>query len=476
MSISSKTASLLLLFLALCLIPQASCQAENASPPQKADSAAGAKPAVTPENAATKPDELGNLLPQPEEVPVPINSEKIDEAGKKLGKRIDAVGRGASIKFGRWVNATAFLGISWLKLLVCFVLLLMVLVLDRAVNHLIAMRLKKSESRNGSRWDDLLLKSLVKPGSLFIRIYGVYWALSPIWGHFDTPGGSSLVHRAAGKAADLGGIVAFFWFVYQFIQVIDFRVRKWAASTDNSINDMLVPLVSKTVRGFVIVVGGIMVVQNMTGIEIAPLVASLGIGGLAFALAGKDSIANFLGSLTILLDKPFQVGERIVIDKHDGFVEGVGFRSTRIRTLTGNLVSIPNEKIINSPLENIGRRTYLRWSANIGLTYSTSREKVQRAVRILEDILRDHEGMRPDYPPRVFFNGFNDWSLNISIFAWYFPSDYWKYQVWLQRTCLEIMRRFEDEGLEMAFPTQTVYQIEQQESQVETKTSYGSRF
>ena len=115
----------------------------------------------------------------------------------------------------------------------------------------------------------------------------------------------NVIHRAAAKAADLGGTIALFWFIYRFIFAIDFKIKKWVSSTDDSIHDMLVPLVSKTVRVFVLVVGGMLVIQNMTGIELGPLVASLGIGGLAFALAGKDSIANFLGSLTILLDKPF---------------------------------------------------------------------------------------------------------------------------------------------------------------------------
>jgi MscS family membrane protein len=235
---------------------------------------------------------------------------------------------------------------------------------------------------------------------------------------------------------------------------------------------MLVPLVSKTVRVFVLIVGGMLVVQNMTGIELGPLVASLGIGGLAFALAGKDSISNFLGSFTILLDKPFSIGERIIIDKHDGFVEGVGFRSTRLRTLTGHLVTIPNEKIINSTLENIARRSYLRWDTELGLTCDTPPDRVERAVRIVEEILKDHEGMRRDYPPRVHFNGFKDWSLNVSVYAWYFPPDFWKFQEWLQRTCLEIMRRFREEGIEMAYPTQAVYQIEG-EKQMQTSQPAG---
>lgn len=224
---------------------------------------------------------------------------------------------------------------------------------------------------------------------------------------------------------------------------------------------MLVPLVSKSVRVFVIAVGGMLVLQNVTGIEIGPLVASLGIGGIAFALAGKDSIANYLGSLTILLDKPFSAGDRIVIDKQDGFVEGVGFRSTRLRTLTGSIVSIPNQKIINSTLENIGRQTYQNWQANLGLTCETSPERVELAVEIIRGILRDHEGMGQDHRPQVFFNGFKDWSLNIGINAWYLPADPWKYQAWIQKTCLEIMRQFRENDIEIAYPTQNVYQQEQ---------------
>jgi MscS family membrane protein len=181
------------------------------------------------------------------------------------------------------------------------------------------------------------------------------------------------------------------------------------------------------------------------------------VGGLAVALAAKDSIANFFGTLTILFDKPFQVGERIVIDSYDGVVESVGFRSSRIRTLTGHLVTIPNEKLVNSTVENIGKRPHIRWLTNIGITYDTPPEKVEEAVTILETILTDHEGLDPAYPPRVFFNGFNDWSLNIMVLMWYHPADYWAFQVFLQKACLEILRRFREAGIDFAFPSRTVY-------------------
>ena len=151
------------------------------------------------------------------------------------------------------------------------------------------------------------------------------------------------------------------------------------------------------------------------------------------------------------------MGQRIVIDSTDGTVESVGFRSTRIRTLTGHLVTIPNEKLVNTSIENIGKRPHIRWLNNITITYDTPPEKVEKAVSILREILDNHEGMHPDFPPRVYFNGFNDWSLNILMMAWYHPADYWNMQAWQQKICLEILKRFNEEGIDFAFPSQTVY-------------------
>ena len=393
---------------------------------------------------------IPNIIPV--EPPMPVNAEKIDEAGERLGNTIDQVGNGAAKTFGKWINAKSFAGISWLRLLVCFLLFLLVVAIERIVRYVIVHRLGAKEGEEATaRWWQLFLDALSKPLSLFIRVYGIYWALSPILAYFDDSGTQNLIHRAAGKAADVGGTVALFWFVYRFVHVFDIQLRRWVASSQNTIDEMLVPLVGKTLRVFIIIIGSIMVIQNMTGIEIGPLIASLGIGGLAIALAGKDSIANFLGSLTILFDKPFQVGERIVIEKHDGFVEDVGFRSTRIRTLRGTLVSIPNEKIINSTLENVNRRAYIRWNTNLALHPGTPPEKIERAVQIVHEALDNHECMNPKYPPRVQFTGSNEWSLNLAVYAWYHDSDFWRYQEWVQKMSLEIMRGFGAEGIELVF-------------------------
>ncbi len=389
------------------------------------------------------------------------SSQKIkamDKAGESIGKGLDQLSDKASSKFGKWMDAEIFAGINWLKLLFCLFLIFLVVLIERSLRWVINSAIRKMPvDAETVSWRRSLLQALSKPLSLFIWSYGIYGALSPLYVHFLATDGSNLVHSVAQKAADIGGVVALFWFLLLLIGILDIYLKKWAATTESTIDDMLVPIVGKTLKLFIVVIGGIIVVQNLTGLKIGPLLASLGIGGLAVALAAKDSIANFFGTLTILFDKPFQVGQRITIDQYDGIVENVGFRSTRIRTLAGHLVTIPNEKLVNSSLENIGERPYIRWLTNIGITYDTPPEKVEKAVQILEKTLENHEGMKEDFPPRVFFNGFNDWSLNILVIAWYHPPDYWNFQAWLQITCLEIMRGFEAENIDFAFPSRTLY-------------------
>jgi len=382
----------------------------------------------------------------------------LDQAGQTVGEKIQHFETKASRRLGAWISGKVYADISWIKLLSCLLMILAVVIIERLARYLVQRKIARIEQIEGQiSWLRLILKSTLLPLSLLIWVYGIYGALSPLFPHFRAPDGSNLIHLVFQKTATLGGITVLFVYIYQFVNVVDMRLTQWAQSTESTIDDILVPLVSKTLRIFTVALAAIIIIQNLTGVEIGPLLASLGIGGVAVALAAKESIANFFGTLTILFDKPFQVGERIIIDTYDGVVEHVGFRSTRIRLLTGHLVAIPNEKVISSGLENIGKRPYIRWSTNIGITYDTPPDQIEKAVNIIHELVADHEGMHPDLPPRVYFNGFSDWSLNIMVMVWYHPPNYWDMQAWIQRTCLEITRRFTAEGIDFAFPTRTLH-------------------
>lgn len=387
-----------------------------------------------------------------------LKTDHIDKAGEKVGHGIDIFSQKISGIFGDWVTMKVFAGITWIKLLFCLALVFLVVLSERCLSWIIAKKRDSAPSLPDTiPWQRIFYKAILKPLRLFIWVYGLYFAISPLYGHFQMPDNTNLLQTVAKNISNMGGTFAIFWFVFEMVVLLDARLIKWAAATENTIDDMLAPLVGKTLRVFIVIIGGIIILQNLTGLQIGPLIASLGIGGLAVALAAKDSIANFFGTLTILFDKPFKAKDRVTIDKYDGNVEKVGFRSTKIRLLSGHLVTIPNEKIVNSSVENVAERPFIKWVTNIGITYDTPPEKVEQAVAILREILDNHEGIQTDFPPRVFFNGFNDYSLNIMVIAWYHPPNYWDYQAWLQRICLQILQRFNAEGIDFAFPTQTLH-------------------
>jgi MscS family membrane protein len=263
--------------------------------------------------------------------------------------------------------------------------------------------------------------------------------------------------RLAGTTIDVLAAIAVVVFAYRLLDILEYELTKFAKRDDTKLDLNFVKLIRVIAHVVVVVFGGVYILQALTGKPLNALLAGLGIGGLAVALAAQDTLKNFFGSIMIMLDKPFLVGDRVVVDGVDGPVEDIGFRSTRIRTLTGHLVAIPNEKMASINIENIGRRPSIRRLTNITITYDTPPEKVERALAIIREVLNNHEGMDPEFPPRVYFDEFNDASLNIVMIYWYFPPNYWDFLAFSERVNLKIMRAFEAEGIEFAFPTTTTY-------------------
>ena len=245
--------------------------------------------------------------------------------------------------------------------------------------------------------------------------------------------------------------------LYHLIEVPTVWFEGKLEKTQKDMNKMFLPVIRKSLRGVLIILVLIQIFQILSDKPITSIIAGLGIGGLAIALAAQDTIRHFFGSIVLVGDKPFDIGDRVVIDGHDGPVESVDLRSTRIRTLEGHLVTIPNGELANRTIQNIGKRPHIRRLANITITYDTPPDKVREAKSILEDILMDHEGMEPEFPPKVYFNEFNADSLNLIMLYWYHPPDYWKYMEFTERVNLEIFERYNQAGIEFAFPTQTIH-------------------
>lgn len=247
------------------------------------------------------------------------------------------------------------------------------------------------------------------------------------------------------------------YFLYWLVDVPTSWFMRMAGKTQTKLDDMLVPIVRKSLRVTVVILVLVQIAQTISDKPITSIIAGLGIGGLALALAAQDTVKNFFGSVVLFVDKPFEMGDRIVVDGQDGSVEEVGLRSTKIRTLDGHLVTIPNGELANKMIRNIGKRPYIRRVANLTITYDTPPHKIERAIEILKEILHEHEGMRPELPPRIYFNDFNADALNIIVIYWFHPAEYWAYMEFTEQFNKEVFRRFSEEGIEFAFPTQTLY-------------------
>jgi len=252
--------------------------------------------------------------------------------------------------------------------------------------------------------------------------------------------------------------VAAAWAAFRLVDILEHLLNEVTSRTETALDDQLVPLIRKSIRVFVVLIAGLFIAQNIFQWNVSALIAGLGIGGLAFALAAKDSLANLFGSAVIFADRPFAMGDWVKVQGQDGTVEEVGFRSTRIRTFFGHLLTIPNSVVANDTLENVSSRPFIRRNLDIGVTYDTPPDRLERALEILGEMLDARVAhFHADYSYKLVFKDFGAYSLNILVVYYYTPPDYWAAQAFNHDFNLELLRRFNDEGIEFAFPTQTLH-------------------
>jgi MscS family membrane protein len=231
---------------------------------------------------------------------------------------------------------------------------------------------------------------------------------------------------------------------------------------------MVISLFTKAARVFLIVALVIVLLQNILGVNITSFLAGLGIAGLALSLAAKDSLQNLLGGLTIFFDKPFQVGDVVRFNQSFGTVEDIGLRSTTIRMLNGDVVCQPNMAFVDQKVENVSLRPHIRREMNVTIPYDTPLDKIEEAIEIVKGVLHDDDVVAAgrfrmdDLPPRVSFNEFNDSSLNIRAYYWFHmegrrDSGWYEYLDHCQKVNLAVFRKLTDAGIEIAFPTRTVF-------------------
>ena len=258
------------------------------------------------------------------------------------------------------------------------------------------------------------------------------------------------------------------WLLFNLVEVIDAALRKLSEKTQSKLDDQVVPLVRKALRLFLVVVFTLFVAQNVFGLDITGWLAGLGIAGLAVSLAAQDSIKNLFGSITVLFDKPFTVGDWIVTEGLEGTVEEVGFRSTRIRTFYNSLITLPNANLINASVDNYGQRQYRRWKTHIGVQYDTTPDQLVAFTEGIRELVRSHPYTRKDYF-QVWCHEFASSSLNILIYIFHEVPDWSTELRERERLFLDIVRLADKLGVQFAFPTQTVHLHKEEHAPHETQ-------
>lgn len=331
--------------------------------------------------------------------------------------------------------------------LISLIILIAALIINKAVVLLNKHVIRKLTKNTKNKLDDILFKMLEAPVLLGIVLIALWIAASRL--NLDKE-----VDSIIGKSYQFLTVINITWFIVRFAGSIieEYLVPIAEDPAHKRLDNTLIPIIRRGVLGVIWGIGGMMALRNV-GVDVGALIAGLGIGGLAFALAAQDTIKNIFGGITIFTDRPFRIGDRIKVDGFDGMVEDIGIRSTRLRTLERRLVTIPNYKIVEASIENITDEPMRRVLINIGLTYETSPEKMNIALDILRNLPAKITGI--DNEVVAAFSAFSSFSLDIKFIFWV-KKDADVMDVPSQVN-LEILRAFNESGLDFAFPTQTIH-------------------
>jgi len=330
---------------------------------------------------------------------------------------------------------------SWLIALACVV---GSVILARIVNVIFSRVVKKYTASTENDLDDKIADQIEEPISVAFVLLGFWIAYS----HLVFEGSGETI----AQIFQIAFVLDLTWLVSRLLDaIVESLLIRSAARSESSMINQIGPILRKTVRSVVWILG-IITAMNNAGFDVAAMLAGVGIGGLAMAMAAKDFVANIFGGVTVFVDKPFKVGDRIVVNGIDGTVQEIGIRSSRLITLQGRLVTIPNNSFTNSPVENITAEPSRKVSITLGLTYDTPPDKVQMAVSILKEIVGNHSDTENDFT--VWFSSFGDFSLNVSCAYYIHKTGHWANTP--SEINMLILEKFNAEKLDFAFPTQTI--------------------
>lgn len=368
------------------------------------------------------------------------------EAAARMRTVLEEKGRISTLPVPYWLEWHFLLsGIQWAGLVL---LALLAYVVGRAVVLSLRGLLRRSLSGQKFGMEIEEQKAALRPlGFLVASI--IFWAVLPI---LELPSGLLVISAVVIK---LVGASAAVLSAYRFSDVMALYLSNTATGTETKFDDMLVPLARRTLKAVITVLGLLFVAQNLD-IEVWSLFAGFSVVGAMVALAGQDLVKNFFGSLTVLVDQPFSVGDWISVEGIEGVVEDVGFRSTRIRTFYDSVISLPNSRLITAHVDNFGARSYRRYSKKIPVAFDTPPEKVEAFCEGIRELIRRHPYTRKD-SFQVWLNDFSEFSLQILLYVFFRCPD-WNVELRERhRLILDIFRLARSLEVEIPYPASQVH-------------------
>ncbi len=332
---------------------------------------------------------------------------------------------------------------------IAFVIFIGSILLSKLVYYLVSRIIKQFTKRTKSKLDDIIIDKLEEPVMFAIIITGIWYSLSIL----------NMSDWAEGLKGHAFYFVITFNIAWLFVRLLNALIDEYLVpiveKSETDLDDQLLPIAQKGISVSIWMLAFIIGLDN-AGYDVTALIAGLGIGSFAFALAAKDSVSHLFGGVVLFTDKPFTINDRIIVQGYDGIVKEVGIRSTRIQTLDGRIVTLPNGSIANDSVINVSTEIARKITMDLGLTYDTTTENMQLAMDILQDISKQNIAL-DEARTVTAFTAFGDFSLNIR-YIYYIKKGSDIFGI-MNEVNMEILRQFNAKKLEFAFPTQTLHTI-----------------
>ena len=325
------------------------------------------------------------------------------------------------------------------------------LILAALIDLIIRKVLKRFARRTKTELDDKVVDALEYPLVAVLTLSGTYACLgflnlSGFWIAFAYRCYLALVIAICLSLA------------LRIVRIIGEFSRGLATRTGNTYHILLLSLLQPLCAAILWVIGTLCLLDYVFGFNIGALLAGAGIAAMAIAFAAQNTIANIFGAISLILDRPFEIGQRIQVGDKSGVVESIGLRSTRLRTLDGTVWCIPNRTMTDTAILNFSTRPNFKHIFTITLTYSTSPDALRRGKEILHSIFDNYPLFNMEkQPPRITFSEMADCSLNLQVLCWFQTTDFFAFTQAKEEITFRILEEFNKAGLDFAFPSRSIY-------------------